>query len=157
MKTCRAVVAERREAPDKLNIYRPGRWARINLGWDWTTGVFLGWYVNFELPPTATPLGICSKDLVLDMWVDRDLTWRWKDAADYRRALDDHILDSEIEAPIGAEIDVVLEEIRSAAGPFSKEWTHFRPGPEWPQPELPIPYAWGGSEWTLPPGDRLKG
>ena len=157
LKTCHAVVAERREAPDKLNFHRPNRWARINLGWDAATGVFLGWYVNFELPPSATSVGIASKDLVLDMWVDPDLSWRWKDAADYRRALDDHILDSEIEAPIRAEVDVVLAEIRSASGPFGSEWTTFHPDPQWPEPELSAPYAWGGIEWALPAGDRLPG
>lgn len=157
MKTCHAVVAERNEAPDKLNFYRPGRWARINLGWDGETGAFLGWYVNFELPPSATPAGLVSKDLVLDLWVDPDRTWRWKDAGDYRRALDDHILGPEIEAPIRSEVELVLDEISNRSGPFSTEWLGFRPDPQWPTPELPVSYAWGGSEWTLPLGDRLPG
>ena len=52
------------------------RWARVNLGWDSPTGAFLGWYVNFELPPTATsgvqqgsrarPVGRSGSDLALE-------------------------------------------------------------------------------------------
>ena len=93
---------------------------------------------------------------MLDLWVDPDLTWRWKDADDYRRALDDHILDPKIEAPIRAEAEAVLEEIKNGSGPFGREWKDFHPEPEWPEPELPVAYAWGGSEWALAPGERLS-
>lgn len=155
MKTCNAVVAERPETPDKLNIYRLDRWARVNLGWDAATGAFLGWYVNFELPPVATPTGLASKDLVLDMWVDPDRKWRWKDADDFRCALHDHILDPGVEAPIHAEAEVLLDEISSGTGPFGDDWIDFHADPDWNRPQLSGGYIWGGSEWTLPAGDRL--
>lgn len=154
MKTCRVVVAERAEAPDKLFIYRPGRWARINLGWDSPTGRFLGWYVNFELPPETTPLGVVSKDLVLDMWVDADRSWRWKDRDDFYRALADDILDPAVRAPIEAEAELVLQELKDCSGPFTDEWTDFRADPAWEFPELPAQYALGGAQWELPVGDR---
>ena len=155
LKTGHAVVAEQPEAPDKLNIHRPDRWARVNLGWDAQTGAFLGWYVNFELPPTGTATGISSKDLVLDMWVDPDLTWRWKDADDFQHALGDHILAPEIEAPIRTEAELIIDEIANGTGPFGNDWIAFHADPDWNVPQLPRDYAWGGCEWTLPAGDRL--
>ena len=156
LRTGRARVAEVPEAPDKLFFYRPGRWSRINLGWDGATGAFRGWYVNFELPAEATTTGICSMDLVIDIWVNPDRTWQWKDRDDYHRALDDHILDPAVRRPIETETALVLDELDSASGPFSDEWIDFDPEPEWAFPELTVGHAWGGTLWSLPNGRRLR-
>lgn len=155
LKTLEARAGESAEAPDKVYLYRPGRWSRTNLGWDPQTGDFLGWYVNFELPARPTAAGITSKDLVLDLWVDPDRSWQWKDLQDYQRALDDGILDPAIRSDIDAETDRVLAEIDAHNGPFSDDWTGFRADAEWPVPRLPDDYGWGGPAWTLPMGRRL--
>lgn len=157
MKTRRGVVAQRSEAPDKLFIYRPDRWARVNLGWDAATGSFLGWYVNFELPPQSTSAGIVSKDLVLDICVDQDRSWRWKDRADFYHALADHILDPGVRAPIEAEAELILQELSAGSGPFTDEWIDFRADPGWEFPQLPAQYALGGDQWQLPVGDQPVG
>jgi len=156
LKTCQARAVEHPEAPDKLSFYQPGRWSRTNLGWDAATGAFLGWYVNFELPPQPTAVGIVSKDLVLDLWVDADRTWRWKDEDDYLRALADGVLDPSIRPELDAEAVRVLEELATRTGPFAAAWTTFRPEPTWPIPCLPSDYGWKGGQWTLPPGERQR-
>jgi protein associated with RNAse G/E len=46
----------------------------------WTgPGRHLGWYVNLQCPYRRTPLGIEAMDLMLDIVVEPDMTWRWKD------------------------------------------------------------------------------
>ena len=42
-------------------------------------GEFLGWYVNLEEPWRETTLGFDTTDHLLDIWIDPDRTWRWKD------------------------------------------------------------------------------
>jgi protein associated with RNAse G/E len=39
----------------------------------------LGWYVNLQCPFRRTEVGIEAMDLMLDVVVDPDGTWRWKD------------------------------------------------------------------------------
>lgn len=92
---------------------------------------------------------------MLDLWVDPDRSWRFKDLQDYQRALDEGILDPAIRSDIDAETDRVLGEIVARSGPFSDDWTGFRADAEWPVPRLPDDYGWGGRAWTLPMGRRL--
>jgi hypothetical protein len=152
--TCRARAIEHVETLDMLFLYRPDRWSRINLGWDPATRSFLGWYVNFDLPPRPTAWGLVSKDLVLDLWVNPDRTWRWKDRDDYARALEDGILDPTIRGPVEEEGTKILKELDELGGPFADSWTTFRPDPAWPRPRLPPSHSWNGDNWTLPAGKR---
>jgi hypothetical protein len=152
LETLRARAVEHVESPHKLYLYRSDRWARINLGWDPDTGAFLGWYVNFELPGRPTPCGLVSKDLVLDLWVDPDRTWHWKDQEEYAHAIDDGILDPSIREPIDSEGIRILEELESDVGPFADPWNAFEPDASWSTPQLPAAYRWKGNEWAIPAG-----
>ena len=155
LRTRRATVAEAADSVDKLLVYRASRWARVDLGWESAKQRFLGWYVNFELPARTTPGSLTSKDLVLDLWVDPDGSWRWKDRDDYDAAIVEGILDPSIRGSIDAEVAQILRDLESRSGPFDSRWCAFHLDPTWPVPELPPAYAWGGSAWTLPPGRRL--
>lgn len=152
LRTRQARVVEVAEAPDKLFIYRSDRWSRVNLGWDHATGNFNGWYVNFELPATPTPTGIASMDLVIDIWVNADRTWEWKDRDDFQSVLDDHTLDPEIQDRINTETTQLLHELQTRSGPFANHWLQYRSNPAWPVPSLPPSHAWRGHEWTFEPG-----
>ncbi len=52
-----------------------------------TTGEFLGWYVNLELPLGRTPDTVERVDGVLDVWVEPDGTWQWKDEDELAAAI----------------------------------------------------------------------
>ena len=41
------------------------------------------WYVNLQAPLTITPLGFDTTDWALDVWVDPDGSWHWKDEDDF--------------------------------------------------------------------------
>lgn len=150
-----AQVIESREAPDRLFFHRADRWSRVNLGWDPTNGQFNGWYVNIELPPACTVDGITSKDLILDIWVNPDRTWTWKDREDYHHALDQGILGPAIVDPVSSETQRVIAEIEAGVGPFNDVWRTWSPDQHWSSPELPAEYGWAGDQWDLPPGRRL--
>jgi hypothetical protein len=156
LRTREAVVAEVAEWPHKLSVFQPGRWSRVNLGWEPGTGRFLGWYVNFQLPPEPTEDGLATMDLVLDIWVDPDGSWRWKDRDDFDRAIADGIHQERIRAELDAETQRVLAELDQRTAAFDPRWIAFRPDPDWSRPELPAAYAWNGANWSLPPGRRIE-
>ena len=55
---------------------------RSSLFWDesWS---FLGWYVNLQSPLRRSPLGFDMTDWALDVWVEPDGRWQWKDEDDF--------------------------------------------------------------------------
>jgi len=93
-------------APGALNFFVTGAWARINLGWE--RGRFLGWYINFELPPRATRDGIETMDLILDAFVTPTGKWHWKDREDFERAVR-FGMDRLVSAPVLAHASVAGE------------------------------------------------
>jgi hypothetical protein len=95
-------------------------------------------------------------DLVLDIWVNPDRTWEWKDQDDYRQAMRDGTLDRAIDDQLQAEAVRVIDEISKRVGPFDDKWLAFKPDIAWPRPSLSEPFAWGGDAWTLPTGPRLN-
>ncbi len=49
-------------------------------------GALLCWYVNFERPPLWRHDGWDTHDLALDLVVDPDRSWRWKDEDEYEHS-----------------------------------------------------------------------
>jgi len=156
LQTCEVHPVERPEAPDKLFFHRRDRWSRVNLGWDPRTGSFNGWYVNFERPPAADDDGITSMDLVIDIWVDPDRSWRWKDRDDFDRAISDGIHPPEVRPMIEAEATRVIAEIDRASGPFAPEWADFHADPAAGLPTLPDRYRHDGTEWSRSLEERWR-
>jgi protein associated with RNAse G/E len=136
METCQwlytSVVAE----TAGLSSVDDQHWSRISLGWS-RDRTFLGWYVNFQRPLLRTEIGYDSMDLVVDLVVEPDSrTWRWKDQADFERAIKRHIIEDELRESVQEEADRVLEMASRAAGPFASEWAKWRPPPKWGVPKL---------------------
>ncbi len=142
-------MIEHVETLNMLYLYRPDRWSRINLGWDPATGSFLGWYVNFELPAQPTGDGLVSEDLVLDLWVNPDRTWRWKTAtttpAPWRTASSTRQSEPQSKRRAGESSGNPTRAVDHSRtrGPRS------HPDPAWSTPRLPPTHAWNGDYWTL--------
>ena len=96
---------------------------------DWT---FLGWYVNLQQPLERTPVGFDTRDQVLDIWVEPDLTWSWKDEGELEDAVRLGRFSADEAAAIRAEGERVI-----AKWPFPTGWEDWRPDPSWPIPKLP--------------------
>ncbi|NYE35973.1 hypothetical protein F4692_001077 [Nocardioides cavernae] len=69
-----------------LKLRRPGDWYSVWKFFD-AEGAFLSWYVNFETPVVRTADGVDVNDLQLDIVIDPDGAWRWKDVQDLAPSL----------------------------------------------------------------------
>ena len=154
LKTLSARASELAETPSKLSIYCPESWCRINLGFDADHGHFLGWYVDFQLPVTATPAGLATKDLILDMWINPDRTWEWKDRADLQVAISEGLIDPTVRVQLDREAEQIITKLDRREAPFTDQFIAFQPNPKLAMPVLPPTHGWNGTAWTLPPGWR---
>jgi uncharacterized protein len=112
---------------EALALTRPGAAHSIYLFWD--DGRFSHWYVNLEEPLRRNAVGFDTFDHKLDLIVEADGAWRWKDEDELEEAARRGILDA---AAVRAEGERVL-----AAWPFPTGWEAWRPDPAWPVPQLP--------------------
>jgi hypothetical protein len=112
---------------DAVCLAQPGRAHSIYPHWQ--DGVFAYWYVNFEQPLRRTPVGFDTSDEKLDLIVQPDGTYEWKDEDELEHAAALGLLDAEA---VRAEAARVLDE-----WPFPTGWEDWRPDPAWPIPQLP--------------------
>jgi uncharacterized protein DUF402 len=102
-------------------------WVFWTPAWD-----LIGWYVNLQEPNRRTPIGFDTVDQVLDLWVESDLSWSWKDEHELKAAVRLGRFTSEEATAIRAEGEQVIRE-----WPFPTGWEDWRPDPAWPVPQLP--------------------
>lgn len=110
----------------------------IHLWWlppDWRFG---GWYINLQEPIRPTRIGFDSMDHVLDVVVDPDLSWRWKDEQELADAVRLGLFTPEHADATRAEGERVIAQLEARQSPFCDGWERWRPDPAWPTPELPI-------------------
>jgi protein associated with RNAse G/E len=88
-------------------------------------------------------------DLMLDVVVEPDLTWRWKDKEEFEEIVERGIFDEALGRRIRDEADAVIESIESERSVFSESWPSWRPDPTW---ELPVlSSGWNTPATTLTP------
>jgi hypothetical protein len=105
-------------------------------------GRFAGWYVNLEERAVrwddGAVAGIDVVDQDLDVDVEPDRTWHWKDEDEFaeRLALPEHYWVPDEQA-VWAEGRRVIKQVEAGEFPFDGTWTDFTPDPSWPVPDLP--------------------
>jgi predicted RNA-binding protein associated with RNAse of E/G family len=96
------------------------------------------WYVNFERPPSWRPDGWDTLDLALDLVVDPDGGWRWKDEDEYAHCRRLGLVTDAEHAAVGRAREEALDLVRRRAGVFAEDpGASWRPDPAWPLPALP--------------------
>ena len=149
------VVVETWRDHDVLILVPPG--APYSVWWFFTDGAFAFWYVNLERPSQRWRrngvqgngvAGLDSFDHALDVLVEPDRTWRWKDEDE----LDERIgmpgyWDAAKAAEIRADGASVVREVEAGRFPFDGTWCDFQPDPSWPVPPLPP------AGWDTPPAE----
>ncbi|WP_433298564.1 DUF402 domain-containing protein [Actinoplanes sp. CA-030573] len=137
-----------------LHLFRPGRAHSVWLMFD--AGFRLNrWYVNLEAPlvpwSDGDLAGVDTFDHALDIVVEPDRRWRWKDEHEYlERVGHPDYWTAEQAAEIRAEGERVVRDIEAAAFPFDGSWLGFRPDPSWPVPVLPAT-GWDRPQATAGP------
>jgi hypothetical protein len=104
----------------------------LGLFWDDATDAFLGWYVQLQAPVAPSRFGFDATDHALDVWVNPDGSWEWKDEVDLADAIELGVFDEAKAAAIRAEGERVV-----AAAPWPTGWEDWRPDPSWAVPSLP--------------------
>lgn len=119
----------------RLVVTRPGAAHAVYMKWDesWTFG---GWYVNLQEPLKRTPSGFSTRDLFLDLVVNPDLTWRWKDEDELDLAVTRGRVTADEATAIRAEGERMVAEIEARRFPFDGSLIEWRPDPAWPIPQL---------------------
>ncbi len=104
------------------------RWSRERL--------FQGWYVNMQSKLMRTRFGFDIRDHQLDILVEPNRKWRWKDQEELDICVEDGRIDSAQANDIRAEGRLAVTEIENDEGPFSDGWEDWHPNPTFPRPEL---------------------
>ncbi len=125
---------------DGLILARPGEAHAVHVMWD-RARAFTGWYVNLQEPLRRTALGFDFMDQALDLVVQPDLTWAWKDEDELQQAVALGLFSAQQAQAIRAEGERVVERLRARQSPFSDGWEHWRPPAAWPAPSWPAGWA----------------
>jgi len=121
---------------DNLMLIRPGEPHGVWVSWD-EAGRNMGWYVNFQRPVVRTERGVQTMDLMLDLIVDQDLQWHWKDEDEFQALVDPGIIDAVEARCVRDDAETMVRVIESNGPPFYEPWHDWRPAPSWALPELP--------------------
>jgi uncharacterized protein len=127
------------EQPYKAHVLSfawPGSSAAVLLFYrsDWSPD---HWYVNLEDPLRRSPVGFDTLDHKLDVIVELDGSWRWKDEDELAEIIERGILDSGDEKRLRAEAEDAVRRIAGREPPFHRDWFGWRPDPSWTIPTLP--------------------
>jgi hypothetical protein len=116
---------------------RPGDAHAVWHFWSGDERRFRGWYVNMQEPIRREGLSFLTQDEELDIWIEPDGAWSWKDECELEEWVPRGRFTPEDVRRIRAEGERVLAE-----WPFPTGWEEWRPDPAWDVPELP-------AEWRL--------
>ncbi|HEX2993883.1 MAG TPA: DUF402 domain-containing protein [Anaerolineales bacterium] len=123
-----------------LLILEPGKYYSTNLFWNHETNEFIGYYINFQSPYRRHHRGIDALDLELDIDIDPELVFGWKDVDDYQKAIRCGIIPPECVKGIEAAIPEITNRLGKRQYPFDGSWLDWVPDPSWSPP--PLPEGW---------------
>jgi hypothetical protein len=135
---------------ETLCLVRAGDWYAVRVAW-WDRqsaataelqevslgdSAFRGWYVNFQQPFRRTAEGLQTMDLMLDLLVDPDRSWRWKDEDELEAMVTSGVFAASIVEQVRETGRLVVSRIAQPAPPFDSAWRGWRPDPSWEVPVL---------------------
>ena len=121
---------------DTLMITRAGDWHSIWVSWP-DDGSEWGWYVNLQRPLRRTDLGVETMDFALDVIINPDRSWHWKDEDELQAFVERGVFDEELVRTVRDEATRVIERAERNEPPFCEPWREeWRPDPSWRRPTL---------------------
>lgn len=120
-----------------LQLQRPGEAHAVWLFWQGPERSLRCWYVNLQAPFRRTAGGIDTEDHELDIVIEPDGAWRFKDD----EWLDEWVrlgrwTEAEV-AAIRAEGARVAADLEAGRRWWDEHWAGWRPDPEWCGGDLP--------------------
>ncbi|MFN8413645.1 MAG: DUF402 domain-containing protein [Anaerolineales bacterium] len=120
-----------------LVLLYPEKYYSINLMWNHAENRFLCYYINFQLPFQRTNLGFKTLDLEIDLVINPDFSWHWKDEEDYEEGVRLKIIQSEWVEQIELAKQDVFEKLKQNQYPLNQDWLNWHPDEKWDLPKLP--------------------
>jgi hypothetical protein len=120
-----------------LILLEPGKFYSVNYVWNHASDAFLCYYVNFQLPFERSQYGFDTFDLELDLVIEPDLSWKWKDVEEYQRGIQNGILRPEWVRGIERAKTEVFARLEGRLYPFDGSWLQWRPDSAWAASRLP--------------------
>lgn len=119
-----------------LSFAWPNKSYSVLMSWHPTGDKFLGWYVNFQTPLRRTSIGFDATDHILDITVEPNHHWQWKDEAELKQAVTSGMVTQDQADAFRAEGDRVVDKILEHQDPFDGSWLTWRPEAGWEMPEI---------------------
>jgi hypothetical protein len=120
-----------------LQLTKPAEHYSVWAVWRGVGKELAYWYVNLQEPLRRTSLGFDTRDNMLDIVVEPDLSeWQWKDEDHLAEAVQRGVLSMADADAVRRQGERVIELIEGGRPPFDPEWAAWKPDPSWPVPAL---------------------
>jgi len=131
---------------DTLRLMFPGRAHSVWLFWvgDDDERQLTKFVINMEEPFRRTPIGFDTQDHTLDIVVEPDLSWKWRDEEETENHVREGFFTAELAKFARDEGTSAIEAILKAEHPCLNGWTEWIPSPDW---EIPVV----STEWAHAP------
>jgi len=96
-----------------------------------------GWYVNLQEPFLRRAHALQTMDLMLDVIVDVDRTWRLKDEDELDAFVRRGVFSSVLAERIRSDAADAIARLEQNEPPFVESWHDWRPESSWRVPRLP--------------------
>lgn len=120
-----------------LMLFYPDKPYAIWVAWAYPSGTFRHWYICLQSRFRRTAIGLDVQDHDLDLVVQPDGTWCWKDEADVRASVHHGCWTPTKANQVRLDGWEVVRLIESQSAPFNEGWQWWRPDPSWTLPVLP--------------------
>jgi predicted RNA-binding protein associated with RNAse of E/G family len=120
-----------------LLLLEPKKYYSTIYFWKQETNEFLCYYINFQVPFRRSHCGIDTLDLDLDLIINPDFSYEWKDVDDYQKAIENGVIFPEWVQGIEAAKQEIFEKLEKRQYPFDGSWLNWMPDPTWSPPKLP--------------------
>ncbi|MHB8776982.1 MAG: DUF402 domain-containing protein [Anaerolineales bacterium] len=120
-----------------LFILEPEKYFSTIYFWNEESNEFLRYYINFQLPFTRNHCSIDTLDLDIDIIVNPDFSFEWKDLDDYQKGIETGVILPKWVDEIETAKKEILERLKKREYPFNNFWLNWQPDPKWALPNLP--------------------
>ena len=120
-----------------LILLEPDTYYSTMYFWRADSNDFLLYYINFQLPFQRSDGGIDTLDLDLDLVINPDFSFEWKDEADYQKAIDNEVIIPEWTQEIEIAKKEIFNKLQKRQYPYDGSWLNWIPDPNWLPPKLP--------------------